>query len=600
MLTPGKREEIGSPLRYRLLAGAIFLSLILLALRLFQLQVLQGERYRQLSEGQSIRASAITPPRGTVFDRNDRPLVLNDIAFTLAVYPALLPDSLITPLAQLLGIPPKKLAQQVHKHRRTTPFTPTKLLRDIPFPLAAFFQEHSERFPGVTILSEMKRSYPASAKATHILGYIREINARQLQQDASKTYQRGDLVGYAGLERSYETFLRGKKGVEYVTVDALGKVVAHFNNQRNDIPPRQGFDLILSIDAELQAVAESLLVHKQGALVALDPNTGEILALASAPDFDISLFSGKIDPHLYQQLVNDPRKPLLNRATKGRYPPGSVWKMLVALAALNEGLITPASTFHCAGGLQFGSRFFKCHGAHGTIRLREALQFSCNSYFYQLGLRLGADRIAKYAHIFGFGKPTGIDIAEASGFVPTTQWYDRRYHHWTKALFLNLGIGQGEILVTPLQVAAYTAAIATRGIWHQPHLVRTLRDRQTGELHAVEFTERKLPIPRQWFEAVIDGMDAVVNAPGGTATNAALPGIRVCGKTGTAQNPHGRDHSWFTCFAPRQNPQIVVTVIIENAGFGSTAAVPVARAFLQHYFHIPSHPPVDTLSVARR
>ena len=589
MIAPGRREEIGSPIRYRLLVATLLLGLGILLFRLFQLQILQSERFRSLSEGQSVRASAVVPPRGMLFDRNGEPLVLNEIAFTLAIYPALFPDSLIAPFAQLLGTTPEAFAQQLKKYRRQSPFSPTKLLRDIPFPLAAFIQEHADQLPGVAILTEMKRDYPSKAKAAHVLGYIREINPQQLRQYEGNVYQRGDLIGYAGLEKSYEAFLRGKKGVEYLTVDALGQVVSHFNEQKNDIPSRQGFDLILSLDAQLQAVAESLLVNKQGALVAMDPRTGEILALASAPDYDLSVFGGRVDPQVYRTLIQDPRNPLLNRATRGRYPPGSVWKMLVALAGLQEGLITPATPFQCTGGVQFGTRFFKCHGAHGPVHIREAIQFSCNSYFYHLGLRLGADRIARYAKLFGFGQPTGIDIPESSGFVPTTQWYDRRYKHWTKALFLNLGIGQGEILVTPIQVAAYTAAIANRGIWRQPHLVRMLRDRETGQQHPIEFAERQVPIDQRWFDAVIDGMDAVVNAPGGTATNGALPGIRVCGKTGTAQNPHGRDHSWFTCFAPRENPEIVVTVIVENAGFGSTAAVPIARAFLKRYFHIPDH-----------
>lgn len=600
-----QKPEIASPFRYKIFFIGLLIAFGILIGRLFQLQFLQGQHFQDISIAQAIRASTITPPRGMICDRNAVPIVLNELAFTIAVYPALFPDSLLPTVATLTKLPIDPLRKKIRYYRKIAPYSPIKILYDAPYQLVSFFEEHAEHFPGLTILEEMKRSYPLREKlhASHIVGYIREINQSQLQQFAEGTYQEGDFIGYEGIEREYENFLRGEKGVEYLAVNALGQTIAHFNDRKNDIPPRQGFDILLTIDLRLQAVAESLLTNRQGALVAMDPRTGEILALASAPDFDPALLSGRIDPDVYQSLIHDSSRPLLNRTTYGLYPPGSVWKLLIALAALQEGSIRPEFTIFCGGGYQFGNRFFKCHGAHGTVNLQRAIQVSCNTYFYRLGLLLGANRIAHYAKLFGFAQKTGIDIPEAQGFVPDSQWYNKRYKNWTQALLLNLGIGQGEILVTPLQVAAYTAALANRGLWVQPHLVSALKDRGTGKLIPIAYGTRRIPIHSQWFSAVLQGMYDVVQTPGGTALNAAIPGVKIYGKTGTAQNPHGKDHSWFSCFAAQGEPEIVVTVIVENAGFGSTVAVPIARAFLQAYFQkikksIPieaSPPSSDTL-----
>jgi penicillin-binding protein 2 len=432
----------------------------------------------------------------------------------------------------------------------------------------------------------MRRLHRGPARLAHVLGYVREVGPQHLER-MGDYYRPGSPIGYTGVEATYEPFLRGEKGYRFVVVNALGQPVAAFRERRYDVPARKGFDLYLSIDARLQAIAEQLLEGHRGAIVALDPQTGEVLALVSKPDYDPEPLNRRDAGSYYLRLLQDPERPLFNRALQSLYPPGSTWKMVVAAAALQDSLITERTHVSCTGGFVYGGRMYRCHHAHGAVNVVQALRVSCNTFFYQLGLRVGLERLSRVGALFGFGHPTGIDLpGESRGVLPTRDYYERRYgkQGWSEGgRLVNLGIGQGELSVTPLQMAVYAAALAT-GVVRQPHVVRAVVNPYTGELQPLTHAEARLPLRPEVLELLRQGMEEVVNAPGGTAQAARLPGVRVCGKTGTAQNPHGKDHAWFIGFAPRENPRIAFCVMVENAGFGGAVAAPIARQLLEAFF----------------
>jgi len=407
------------------------------------------------------------------------------------------------------------------------------------------------------------------------------------------------LKKITGLEKTYENFLRGTKGVQFVAVNSTGQKVSSFLDGKNDINAEEGFDLRLGIDKSLQELGEKLLKGKRGGIVAVDPNSGEILALVSMPDYDIREFSGRTKSNLFSKLIKDEGKPLFNRATQTIYPPGSTWKMLMGIAGLNEGLITPEKTINCPGSYEFGGRSWKCHGAHGATNLQKALHVSCNVFFNKLGPQLGIINFEKYGRAFGFGQKTFIDIPEDSkGKLPGEKFYKKQKLSpgEIRGRLVNLGIGQGEIGVSPLQMAVYCAALANKGIIYQPHIVRSVYNRKTKQLQDVAYASRKtIDMPDEFWNVIHKGMYDVVNTPGGTAMNAKVPGISVCGKTGTAQNPHGEDHAWFIAFAPKVNPRIAICVLVENSGFGGTIASPIAQQLLMKYFYPSSKQSGDSI-----
>ncbi len=572
--------------RLSVVRGILLLTFGVFVFRLVQLQLLQSERYRERAEAQAIKRLVVYPPRGTIYDRAGRVIVENAPAFSVVLVPAEFALERAPLLASLIGVDSLWLRQQVSRLRREAPFVPFRVLRDADFRVVAAIEEHRALLPGVSIELETRRLYRGMARLAHVLGYVREVGPQHLQR-MGDYYRMGDPIGHAGLEASFEPFLRGEKGYRFVVVDARGQPVAAFRNKRYDVPPREGFDLYLDIDMQLQTVAEHALAGRRGALVALDPQTGGILALVSKPDYEPALLARREVGQYYEELLTDPERPLFNRALQALYPPGSTWKMLVAVAALHDGLITERTELICTGGFTYGGRMYRCHHAHGRVNVVRALQVSCNTFFYQLGLRVGLERMQRYAHLFGFGRVTGIDLpGESAGIVPSREFYDRRYGKkgWSEGgRLVNLGIGQGELGVTPLQMAVYAAALAT-GVVRQPHVVRAIFNKQLGELQPVAYAERPLPIERSVLEIIRRGMEEAVNAPGGTAQSAQVAGITVCGKTGTAQNPHGRDHAWFIGFAPREHPRIAFAVIVENAGFGGAVAAPIARQLLQAFF----------------
>lgn len=578
-------DEFGSPLRLRVLYGVIILIFVLLMLRLYQLQMLYHGELDKKSEENSVRAIAKDPIRGYIYDRNGKLIVDVGPSYSVTITPIDFDKRNLNLLASILQMDPQVIEERMSRGHAYSPFLPTRIKRDIDFQTLAAMEEHLTLLPGVDYIVESKRIYPTRARAPHLLGYSREVSDAQLGQ-VGEFYRQGDLIGTAGLEASYESLLRGEKGFQFVSVNSRGQVIGEYEHGRRDILSREGFDLILSVDIGIQAFAESLMTDYRGALVAMDPNTGGVLALVSKPDFDPSLMSGVTPAELWAQLNSDPNKPLFNRATMTRYPPGSTFKMVLAAAALQEGIIDERYRITCTGAFHFGNRIFKDLHVHGSVNVVEAIQKSCNVFFYQLMLKVGLDKFSEYAHKFGFGSPTGIDIGEeTAGLIPSAAYFDRVYGKgkWTQGYLVSLGIGQGEVGVSPLQMACYATALASGGIFHQPRAVNYISNKRTNKIEELDHHSNEIGIEPEVMSLLREGMRRVVQEAGGTGALARIPGVVSGGKTGTAENPHGEDHAWYIGFAPFDEPKIAVAVMLENAGFGGSKAAPIAEKVMEKY-----------------
>jgi len=578
-------EEIGASSRKRVLTSIVLLAFSLLFLRLYQLQFLFYTEFGKKSEENSVRAIIQEPVRGYIFDRTGRLVVDVGPAYSITATPALFDTNNSIFLSSLLQIDPALVQARINKGRAYSRFSPVRIKRDVDFKTLSMVEENLFLLPGISYEIESKRLYPLRIRAPHLLGYCKEITDAQLARLGSM-YQQGDLIGSSGLEASYETFLRGEKGYEFISVNSKGQLLGPLEGGQRDIPSKEGFDLILSIDFELQAFAESLMTNYRGALVAMDPNDGGVLALVSKPDFDPSVFSGVTSPEMWTQLNTDPEKPLFNRATMTRYPPGSTFKMLVAAAALQEGIIDEHYRITCGGSFRFGRKVFRDTHVHGSMNVVEAIQHSCDVFFYQLILKVGLDKLNEYGKRFGFGQLTRFDIGEeTAGLIPSTEYYDRVYGKgkWTQGNLVSLGIGQGEVGVSPLQMAQYTAAFANGGILLQPHAVNSIRNKRTNRFNLIDHKESSIGIDSSIINLIREGMRRVVEAPGGTGGQARISGVVSAGKTGTSQNPHGEDHAWYIGFAPFDRPRIAVAVLLENAGFGGVKAAPIAGMVMEKY-----------------
>ena len=587
-----KNPEFASSFRQKIFIVLVVFTASIFILRLGYLQIIMGGTYQNKSRVQNIKQSWVEPLRGNIFDRNGKPMVSSEPSFTIALTTNDFHKARLNLLASIIQMDTSEILQIIEKQKYHSPFQPIKILRDIDFDIVSRIEEYSDMLPGVEVIVESKRLYNFVGNMSHILGYTREVTSEQLKD--KKYLNMGDLIGQSGIEQSYDHLLRGQKGIKYIAIKRDGDRTIDSNNRLteglSEVPVNNGFDLFLTIDKSLQERAEAILKNRRGSAVAIDPQNGEVLCLVSKPDYDPRKFAGRVPADIYSALRDDPGKPLYNRAIQSIYPPGSTWKMLVGLAALQEGLINENSTIYCGGSLAFGNRSYACHGAHGQVNIHRAIQASCNVFFYNLGLKLGIEKLSAYAKQFGFGERTHIDIPhEGKGIMPTIEWLIKKYQkrEWIpKGLNVNYGIGQGEISVTPLQMAVYCATLANGGTVFQPHLVRTVYNNILGKNEYVDYAQKKIKIEPRYFKAIQNGMFAVVNIPGGTAGVAKIPGVNVAGKTGTAQNPHGRDHSWFICYAPAENPKIAIAVIVENAGFGSTVAAPIARDLVAHYLGV--------------
>ena len=593
-------EEIGAPSRKRVLTIIIVLAFGFLLLRLCQLQLLYHKEFGKKSDENSVRTVVKEPVRGYMFDRNGRLVVDVGPAYSITVTPASFDTSTLSFLSSLLQMEPSMIQERLNRGRIYSRFSPVRVKRDVDFKTLAAVEENLYKLPGVTYEIESKRIYPFNVRAPHLLGYCKEITDAQLAK-VGTAYQQGDNIGSSGLEASYETFLRGEKGFEFISVNSKGQLLGPLEGGQRDVPSKDGFDLNLSIDFGLQMLAESLMINYRGALVAIDPNDGGVLAMVSKPDFDPSVFSGVTSVEEWNQLNNDPDKVLFNRATMTRYPPGSTFKMLIAAAALQEGIIDEHYRITCKGSFRFGNKVFKDMHVHGSVNVIEAIQRSCDVFFYQLVLKVGLDKLSEYGKKFGFGQLTGFDIGEeTAGLIPSTEYYNRVYGKgkWTQGYIVSLGIGQGEVGVSPLQMARYAALLANGGSLLQPHAVNSIRNKRTGSLDIIDHKESSVEVDSSVMRLIREGMRRVVQEPGGTGGMARIRGIVSAGKTGTAQNPHGADHAWYIGFAPFDHPRIAIAVLLENAGMGGVKAAPIAGRVMQKYIfgELPlkasSHPSV--------
>jgi penicillin-binding protein 2 len=573
---------VDSNIRKKILSLIVVGAFAMLVIQLFNMQIVQNELYNEKSAENSIKGIVQTPLRGVFYDRNYKLLVNNKPAFTLLITPSNYDKKLDHVIETVLNAEPGTISKILKNNSIYSKYIPIRIQRDVNFNVVAWVEENAEKLPGVSYMVELERAYEDSVNGSHMYGYTKEVGKKLLDED--HFYEMGDFTGYTGIEKTYEKLLRGEKGIKYILVDSKRKEIGKFNEGINDKNSIKGDDLVLSIDADIQKIAEDGFKDKKGALVAIEPKTGEILAFVSAPEYNLNDFTTVTSKDIWSELNNNPDKPLFNRATLSANPPGSTFKMLAAIAALDEGIITTQTTFYCGGGFNFG-RFFKCHGGnHGSLNVIHAIEHSCNSFFYQLILRIGLDKWSEYGKRFGFGQKTGIDISEERpGILPSTDYYNNRYgkNGWTKGFIVSLGIGQGELSVTPLQLANYVSLIANNGKSFTPHLVKGYLD-ANKKLVPFKFPEIDTKVSQNTFDIVKEGMFLVVNGAG-TATFVKLPDVNVAGKTGTAQNPHGKDHAWFVGFAPYEDPKIAVAVFVENAGFGATWAAPIAKAVIREY-----------------
>ncbi|MBK7031916.1 MAG: penicillin-binding protein 2 [Ignavibacteria bacterium] len=579
----------GSAQRQRIFRIVILAISVIYIGRLAWLQIIQGNVYKLKAEAQAIKQISTEPFRGMVYDRNGRAIVQNAPGFSITVTPYEFTDSACSRLSRILGTDVATIWADVRKSAAYNKFAPAKISsgRDVDFEVIAAIEEQRDSLPGVDLIVDPKRLYAFDGNASHILGYVREVSERELAT-LGDAYAPGDITGKAGIEMSYEANVRGQKGLQFVAVNKNGQRVASFNDGKSDLPGLEGDDLYLGIDTDVQELAEKLLGNARGAVVAIDPRNGEIIALASKPDFNIRNFTGKTSQKYFNQVFRDPEQPFFSRVTQPLYAPGSTWKPVMALMGLQEGVITPTTRLVCAGGYRYGNRFALCHGGvHGLIDVSYALKVSCNSFFYQVGLKMGVEKFHYYAALFGFGQKTRIDLTEEGpGILPSRAFMDRRWGkgNWTDYALMNWGIGQGEVQVTPLQLCAYTAAIANDGVWCQPHAVREIYSKKLKKKYSTSYESRKIPIEQKWFDLVQDALSGVIEE--GTGRSLKSLNLSICGKTGTAQASRGKpDQSWFMCFAPKDNPRIALVVTGEGKGFGASFAVPIAGKLLDLFFN---------------
>ena len=577
-----------------LFIGIVTALFLLLAVRLFYFQVISGEEYRAHSERNRIRPVVLEALRGLILDRNGVVLAENSPYYTIAAAPFETSDETVDYLAELTGQDAAAIRERI-RDPSINRFNPIPVQRNVSFEIASRVEEHLLDLPGVLVQITPGRMYGMGTLASHALGYVSEISRQELEERTEAGYRSGDIIGKLGVEKAFEHHLRGQNGLEFMEVNARGEELGPLPGMPV-LLPETGNNVYLTLDSRIQAVAEEAIPDSlAGALVAVDPMTGAVIAIASKPGYDPNLFTEWIPQDAWDALRNHPMKPLLDRTRDGQYPPASTMKIVTAGAALEEELVTPSTLFRsCNRGYQFGNRWAGCWtSGHGSMPFREAMTHSCDVYFYQVGVLLGLDRWGQYARGFGFGAPAGFDAGdEQGGLVPDAAYYDpARNRLWTPGKILNLAIGQGELLVTPLQMAMMTAAVANGGLLYKPYIL----DRaESPEGEPVETGEPgvtgRLPVSPETLRLIQESMIAVVNE--GTARSARLPYAQLAGKTGTAENPHGLDHSWFIAYAPAEAPRIAVAAVMENAPSG--AAVPVVRRVIDAWLSLEDRP------VARR
>lgn len=599
-------DESVDLLRRRLTGGAavIILFFSIIVLRLWSLQIHHGEDYKQYAYSNRVRIQEITAPRGHILDRNGREIVTNRPSFNVVMMREDSHDleDVLKRLAPVLKKDISELWDRIRAAAGTPRYLPIVLKEDIDWETLAYLENHNQNFSGIRIEVKPVRIYSYGDLAANTIGYLGVINKKELEEADPEIYSGTDLIGKQGLEKLREADLRGGKGFRYTEVDAQGFERAELKR----IDPLPGREIHLTLDVDLQQIAEEMMNAdgKSGAVVAMEVKTGRLLTLVSTPSIHLDDFIGGISHDKWQELMDNPKHPLINKVVQGVYPPGSTYKMISAIAGLGEGVITKDTTIYCPGSYRFGNRVYRCwkHGGHGTVDLRRAIGESCDVFFYQVGNMVGVDKLAEYAQKFGLGLKTGIELEhEKSGLTPTKQWKQERYKtKWQDGETLSVVIGQGYNLATPLQINVMTATLANHGRRMRPQIIEKVLEPDGTVLESLApIVESEVKVNNALMQQIFNGMYDVIQGKRGTARGVAIDGLTIAGKTGTAQVvkvaqykglkdediPYNfRDHAWFTCFAPLEDPEIAVTVLVEHGLHGGSDAGPVARAVLAKYF----------------
>lgn len=598
-------ERTNINLAPRIRAATIFFLFFisLLVIRLWYLQIVKGDYFRDLSENNRIRSIYVQAPRGLIFDRHGELLAGNRPSFNIELIKEDCPDesAVMRKIEDLLGLEKGSLKLDSPLSRRRRPFEPRVLMKDVSREVVAKIEANKFDLPGVVVEATPTRDYVQKELGAHVVGYIREINKNQLSESRYAGYQQGELVGQFGLESYLEELIHGVRGLKRIEVNAMGRRIGEFSHESE----KMGNDIHLTIDSEMQRTALEALNGKKGAVVALRVDTGEVLTMVSMPAFDPNIFTGEVSPAVWNDLASGRPSKLNNRALQAAYPPGSVFKIVTGLAGLSEKIVGPRDRVYCPGYYAFAGRRYRCHKAagHGSVDFEQALIQSCDVYFYSLATKMGVDTIHRYATNLGFGSQTGIGISqEANGLVPSTEW-KRAYHKkaedkiWYPGETLSVIIGQGATISTPIQIATLMSAIGNGGILYRPQVVREIRGGDNNLLKDyTPIINKKTPIDPGVLSLVQKALYGVVNSPQGTGGRSRLkkfPNILVAGKTGTAQvvtleartrHEDFEDHAWFGAYAPAEKPEVAIAVLVENGGHGGAAAAPIAGAVLEKYF----------------
>jgi penicillin-binding protein 2 len=597
--------------RFKYFRAFLIVVFCFLLIRLWHLQVIEGSEFRRLSENNCVRIRENPADRGMLLDRKGRVLVHNRPSFEVYLVPEDLKGNpeVRVKVGAMLNMAPDEIRNKLESQKQRPPFRPVKIKSDIDWNELALLEFNRVHLPGLILEVRPRRSYDYEDLASHLIGYMGEVDENELRQSKDLPYRMGGFIGKYGVEYQWETDLRGVDGGRQIEVDAVGREIRSLRS----VEPFPGNNIIFTIDLELQKVAEEAFQDKNGALIAMDPNTGRILAMVSKPSFNPNLFAKNISPEEWKSLIENPHHPLQNKGIQGQYPPGSIFKIITAIAGLESGIITPQTQMTCSGAFTYGDRAFRCwkEGGHGSLNLHRALVESCDIFFYQVGLKVGVDRIAQYAKEFGLGRPTGISLQhEKQGIVPSTSWKEKRFGvPWLSGETVSISVGQSYVNTTPIQLLTLISAIANGGKLYTPQIVERvgnsdgniLKEYPPLEVGRVNISEKTLHLIRE-------ALKGAVNEPHGTGWACALQGVNVAGKTGTAQVVRMeknfkkgdmerkplklRDHSWFVAYAPFENPLISIVVLVEHGGYGGTASAPIAKKVIEKYLSLEPMSPL--------
>lgn len=590
-------------IKKRLMGAGIVIIVVfaVLLMRLVYLQIIKGEEYRRLSENNCIRLKSVKASRGLIYDRNGKLLVDNRPSFNLKLITedAGSVQETVDKVAGLIDVPMEELWDRIEKNGGNMFYKPLVLRENLTRNQVAAIEANKFDLPGIIIDVEPRRHYIHEKTGAHLLGYLGEINKKELDSGRHPDVYSGDSIGRYGVEKSFESLLHGKRGGRQVEVDADGRIIKVLKT----VEPEPGKNLYLTMDLELQQAADSMMKDRSGAVVAMDPSNGEVLVMGSYPEFNQNDFIGGISVAKWRKLMSNPNKPMINKAIQGEYPPASTYKIVSTIAALEEGIVDKNTQFHCPGYYRYGNRTYRCwkKGGHGDVDIIKAIEQSCDVFFYQVGEKAGVDVLAEYAKGCGLGRKTGIVLDnERSGLVPTADWKEKRFGvPWQGGESLSIAIGQGYNLVTPLQMATLASAVGNGGILYRPRVLKRVMDAEDRVLEKGEpEINGGIPAGRKTMELLKQGLLQVVQGKRGTARRIRLEKVQIAGKTGTAQvfsikdrenldmeslDYFLRDHAWFVCYAPAKDPVIAVSVLVEHGEHGSSAAAPIARAVVTKY-----------------